>query len=266
MQQISKQSGNRSVGSVSFSRHIILSFSLALLIILLGNNGTVQAADATKPTEVEMGAVMERHYEVAILSHDALIQGDLEKMRRRLLRIVKQELPASAPKSWRPRHARLHEAARSASGISSMESAGSVMGDVAEACGACHAALGVGNIYFWPAPPDEDDKFKTAMRTHQWATERLWEGVTGPFEEAWPRGAEALADIRLFEDDGDDTVKSSLRAREGKLREMGRKAKAATGLHERALIYGRLLTTCAGCHKEAGVSIVPAKSIPPWQE
>jgi len=265
MQQISKQSGNRSIGSVSFYRHIILSFSLALLIILFGNNWTVQAADATKPTEAEMGAVMEGHYEVAILSHDALIQGDLEKMRRRLARIVKQELPARAPKSWRSLHARLHEAARGASRISSLESAGSVMGDVAEACGTCHAALGVGNIYFWPAPPDEDDKLKTAMRTHQWATERLWEGVTGPFEEAWPRGAEALADIRLFADD-DDTVKISLRAREAKLRKMGRKAKEATGLHERALIYGRLLTTCAGCHQEAGVSIVPAKSIPPWQE
>jgi len=253
------------MGSVPFYRHIIIPFSLALLSLLHGNTGTVGAAETTKPTEAEMVAVMEGHYEVAILSQDALIQGDLEKVRSRLARIVKQELPASAPQSWGPYHTRLHEAARSASRISSLESAGSVMGDVAEACGACHAALGVGNIYYWPAPPDQDDKFKTAMRTHQWAVERLWEGVTGPFEEAWPRGAEALAVIRLFEDDG-DTVKGSLQAREDELRDMGRKAKATTGLHERAVIYGRLLATCAGCHQEAGVSIVPAKSIPPWQE
>ena len=265
MCKISKQSTKKFIGTLLSSRHIILSFSFALLIVFFGNTGTVGAADETRPTEAEMSAVMERHYEVAILSHDALIQGDLEKMRSRLARLAKQELPAGAAKTWKSRHARLHEAASSASKISSLESAGSVMGDVAEACGACHAALGVGNIYYWPAPPDEDDKLKTAMRTHQWATERLWEGVTGPFEEAWPRGAEALAEISLFDAVG-DTVTSDLRAREAVLRDMGRRAKAATGLEERADIYGRLLSTCAGCHQEAGVSIIPAKSIPPWQE
>jgi cytochrome c553 len=213
-----------------------------------------------------MVAVMEWHYKAAILSHDALIQGDLEKMRTRLARIIEKSLPASAPKSWRPHHARLHKAALSGvSGITSLDSAGSVMGDVAEACGACHAALKVGNIYFWPAPPDKDDKFKTTMRTHQWASERLWEGVTGPFEEAWPRGAEAMAATRIFKD-GRDTVKASLRAREAELRKMGRKAKAATGLHQRAVIYGRLLSTCARCHQEAGVTIEPAKTTTPWQE
>ncbi len=265
MHQISKQSGNRSIGAVPFSRHIIIFFSLALLSLLPGNSGIVSATDTIKPTEAEMVAVMEGHYEVAILSHDALIQGDLEKVRSRLTRIVKQELPASAPQSWRPHHTRLHEAVRGASRISSLESGGSVMGDVAEACGACHTALDVGNIYYWPAPPEGDDEFETTMRTHQWATERLWEGVTGPLKEAWPRGAEALANIRLFEDLG-DSIKDSLRKREDKLRGMGRKAKAAKGLHERAVIYGQLLTTCAGCHQELGITIKPAKSIPPWQE
>lgn len=265
MHQISRPASNITMRSASFSRPLLLSFSLALLIVLFGNKGTVEAADKRKPTEAEMSPLMERHYQTAISSHDALIQGDLEKLRGRLARIIKEELPSSAPESWKPHHARLHEAARRASGISSLESGGSVMGDVAEACGACHTALGVGNIYYWPAPPEGDDKFETVMRTHQWATERLWEGVTGPLKEAWPRGAEALADIRLFEDLG-DSIKDSLRKREDKLRALGRKAKAAKGLHERAVIYGQLLTTCAGCHQELGITIKPAKSIPAWQE
>ena len=117
MHQISKQSGKRSIGSVSFSRHIILSFSLALLIVMFGNNGTVLAAGTRKPTEAEMVTLMERHYEAAILSHDALIQGDLEKVRGRLARIVKRELPSSAPENWKPHHARLHEAARGQSRV-----------------------------------------------------------------------------------------------------------------------------------------------------
>lgn len=265
MHHISKAARNITIKSILFSRLTILSFSLALLIVMFGNGGIVDAAERKKPTEGEMVPLMERHYEAAILSHDALIQGDLKKMRGRLARIVKEELPSNAPESWKPHHARLHEAARSASRISSIESGGSVMGDVAEACGACHIALDVGNIYYWPAPPDKDDKFETVMRTHQWATERLWEGVTGPLKEAWPRGAEALADIRLFEDLG-DSIKDSLRKREDKLRAIGRKAKAAKDLHDRALIYGQLLTTCAGCHQELDITIKPAKSTPPWQE
>ncbi len=244
----------------------LILFSLTLFLILSANSGGVQAVEPTGPTEIEMVTLMERHYEVTILAHDALIQGDLEKMRSQLSRIVEQTLPASAPPSWRPHHVRLQEAATSgASRMSSLASAGSVMANVAEACGSCHAALKVSNIYYRPAPPAKDDQLKTAMRTHQWASERLWEGVTGPLEEAWPRGADALADIRLFATNG-ETVKGSLRVREDELREMGRKAKTTTGLHERAAIYGRLLTTCAGCHQEAGVTIAPAKAIPLWQK
>jgi hypothetical protein len=60
-------------------------------------------------------------------------------------------------------------------------------------------------------------------------------------------------------------VEEGLRARDADLRDLGRLAEVMTGLHERALVYGRLLATCADCHREAGVTIKHDKSIPPWQ-
>ena len=265
MHQISKQSGSRTISPVLFPTSRFLSFALALMIAPPGYSVPTQAASTAKLTEVEMVALMEQHYNAAISSHDALIRGDLKTLRSQLAKISTQELPAAAPQSWRPHHTRLREAARSAASVSSLDTAATVMSAVTEACGACHAAAGAGKIYFWPAPPDKDNKLKTAMRTHQWATERLWEGVTGSLDEAWNRGAAVLAEARVFSDKR-DTVKSTLLAREAELRKMGQTAKETTGLHERAIIYGQLLATCAECHQEAGVSIKDTKSIPPWQQ
>jgi len=265
MHHISKQYDIRTIGPVLFPTSRLLSFILTLVIAPLGYSGPIQASNAKELTEVEMVALMEAHYNAAILSHDALIRGDLKTLRNQLARIRKQELPTAAPQSWKPHHTRLRETASGAASVASLDNAASVMGAVAEACGACHAAVGVDKIYFWPAPPDKDNKLKTAMRTHQWATERLWEGVTGPLDEAWNRGAAALAEARVFSQKR-DSVTSSLLEREAALQEEGRMAKGATELHKRAIIYGHLLTTCAECHEEAGVAIKPSKSIPPWRQ
>lgn len=260
MRQIRKQS----IKSVLFPQKKILLFALMLVIGLYGHDGMATAAYADM-TEAEKVTFMENHYTEAMFSHDALIQGDLEMLRTRLAKLAEQELPASAPKSWKPHHDRLIKAASRATRVATLKDAASVMADVGEACGACHKALGVRQMYYWPAEPTGGDKLAKAMRTHQWATERLWEGVTGPFEEAWGRGAEALSDVRVFEKEK-EKVKSSLLKLEAELRDLGLQAKATTGLHYRAELYGRLLVTCAKCHREAGITIKPAKPIPPWQK
>lgn len=258
MHQTRSQSSTRAVISSSTTRHL-----KTLLILLLGSNAMLATAKSAELTEVEMVAVMEGHYHAAISGHDALIRGDIETLRSRLAKIEGQSLPTAAPKSWRPYHAELRKAAQSAAMVTDLEGAASVMVAVTEACGTCHAALGVEKIYFWPAPPDAEDTIKTTMNTHQWATERLWEGVTGPWDNAWDRGTAALAKTQIFE--AGDAVTNSLRAREAALRELGQQAQETSGLHERALIYGRLLNTCAGCHQEAGISIQFAPP-PPWEQ
>lgn len=200
-----------------------------------------------------MVAVMEGHYTSAIAAHDALIRGDLATLRARLGELATQALPTGAPQTWRPLHARLQSAARESARATTLEAAGPAMGGVVEACGACHQTLGTGPIYRRPLPSEGTTQVEQAMLGHQWATERLWEGITGPREEAWHRGAAAIAARRVFAEGAGTTP--ALLAREAALRSAGQSAMSTAGLHERAMAYGQLLSTCADCHREALVPL-----------
>ncbi len=207
------------------------------------------AAEPAPLTEVEMVAIMENHYLSAISAHDSLIRNDLPAFRGHLARLAGQELPSNAPEGWKAPHGKLRDAARGAEGATELARAGAVMGEVAGACGACHVGHINGPLYQDPAAPLGADAVSDGMMSHQWATERLWEGVTGPRDDAWTRGAAALAQSSVFV----DAPGSSLHEREQALRTMGEEARSANTLAVRTAAYGRLLATCAACHDDAGV-------------
>jgi hypothetical protein len=222
---------------------------------------TAAAAPARdRPTEVEMVASMEAHYGVVILAHDALLQGNLEDFRAQLALAPEQELPPNAPAEWLPLHERLQDAAREGEKVSDLTMAATTLASVVLACGTCHAALDTGPVYPAPAPDDGEDAVKIAMLDHQWVTERLWEGVTGPWNNAWERGADALSVVEVFgEEDLAVSLSDDLRRREQELREIGEEAKTTIALDERAALYGRLLSTCGECHQAAEVTFEAPK-------
>jgi cytochrome c553 len=200
-----------------------------------------------------MVGAMEAHYSVVILAHDALLQGQLEAFREQLALVGDQELPEGSPAHWLPFHARLKAAALEGSTAVDLDSAASALAQVVFTCGSCHSALEVGQIYAAPAPDDGEDALETAMLDHQWATERMWEGVTGPWDLAWQRGAEAMATTTVFGDaDPDLVLTDDLLQREAALRAIGEQAGQTTDLAERAALYGQLLATCGACHQQIG--------------
>ena len=207
-----------------------------------------------RPSEVQMVAAMEAHYSVVILAHDALLQGDLDMFRSQLALVRGHELPANSPEEWSPLHEQLRAAAGRGAEVGDLDAAAEALAAVVLACGTCHAAQGGGPVYPAPAPDDGANALEAAMRDHQWATERLWEGVTGPWDNAWERGADALAVTQLFDGPDSEVVLSDdLRRRAEQLREIGRLARTTTALDERAALYGRLLSTCGECHQAIGV-------------
>lgn len=206
-----------------------------------------------RPSEVEMIAWMEAHYRAVILAHDALLQGNLEAFKSQLALVPRQELPPRSPEEWRPFQARLHAAASEGEMVADLDSAATTLASVVLACGTCHSALGSGPIYPAPAPQERSHVLEDAMLEHQWVTERMWEGVTGPWDDAWERGATALAEIQIFGNLGPEFIVSDeLRRREQELREIGEEAKITIGLDARAALYGRLLSTCGDCHRQIG--------------
>jgi cytochrome c553 len=244
--------------------------ALLVLAIVFACGGSDEApapapkSDRAGPTDVEMVAAMEAHYTSAIVAHDALIQGDVAAFRMHLGELDSHALPSNSPDVWKPFDGQLHAAARKARETGDLAAAANVMGMVTLACGSCHQSVGGGPVY--PVPPldSESQQLAAQMREHQWATQLLWDGVTGPSGYAWERGAVELAATRIFADgDVPDAPDDSLLAREAELRGLGKEAIATVSLADRASLYGRMLATCGGCHQAAGVKLPPYKSAPP---
>ncbi len=222
--------------------------SIALIVLFAMGSGCrgPDPAPQTEPTftEVDKVNLMEQHYESAITAHDMVIQGNLPSFREHLAEVAAQSLPARAPADWRAPHRTMQEAAGGAATADDLASAAIVMGAVVGACGSCHEALGQGPVYRKPSPPKSEDPLKEQMLAHQWATERLWEGITGPWNEAWRRGVEAVAKSSVFPTGSDPALIEF----ENALRRVGEEASLSTGLSARSAAYGKLLATCAACH------------------
>lgn len=241
------------------------SFAICLLVACKPSPEDAPPAAEEEPeglTEVERVALMEGHYTTAISAHDALIRGDLDAVRYHLLRLEGQVLPRQAPDSWGPFNQRMREAAGGISGVSEIEGAAPVMAGVVEACGVCHMTVELGDVYRRPLFP-EGSGLEVAMRGHQWASERLWEGVTGPWDYSWNLGAQELLETDVFQRAADQRS-DSLVEQEALVRGIAQSALDTADLHERAEIYGRLLTTCAACHRQVGVTfdVDPSGSAP----
>lgn len=246
---------------------MLLGAILHGLVIVLGCGGDAEddlefepSSDAEGPTEVEMVAAMEAHYSSTILAHDALIQGDLSEFRAQLAETSAHELPANSPELWKPFETQLRDAATKAVEATNLSKAAKTMAEVVLACGACHQGVGTGPIYPAPAPRDGDNPVQQSMLEHQWATERLWEGITGPWDNAWERGSAALAETRVFSDlESAEARDESLLVREAALRSLGEDAKTTSNPRDRAELYGRLLATCGDCHQAMNVKLPPYK-------
>ena len=215
-------------------------------------------AEPEGPSEVELVAWMEAHYTAAILAHDALVEGDLDTFRARLAELDTHELPENSPESWKPLDAQLHAAAVQARNASDLDTAAGTMAAVATACGACHEGTARGPVYPTPPVGEADGPTQESMRNHEWAVLMLWNGVTGPSEYAWDRGAAGLAETRIFGDaEAAPPDDPRLLALEVAMRDLGAEAKTTTSLADRATLYGRMLAICGDCHQALAVDPLP---------
>ena len=161
-----------------------------------GGEGATRAEQAG----VAASASMESHYSVVVLAQDALVLGDVERFGSLLAIVADQPLSDGIPPHWRPFYVQLKAAARQGAGVADLDAAASAFAHVVLSCGSCHGALGMGPMEsVYPARPRaENDVVEAAMRDHGWASQRLWEGIIGPQNDAWKRGARALATQEVF--------------------------------------------------------------------
>ncbi len=203
-----------------------------------------------RPTDPPMSdenhkARMQRHFEDASAMKEAVIDGDLETLVERAQWVVEHEAPADYPVAWQPHVVQLVEAARGAGAATDVTAAAARTADLAGNCGRCHRAVGAQPTFEDPMAPMGDE---SVMARHQWAADRMWEGIIGPSEHAWTRGTAEFAAVPGCAVDPEAPLSEYMGELCTKIGALGAKAASAKSLDDRVRTYGAFLETCAACH------------------
>jgi cytochrome c553 len=200
------------------------------------------------PASAKIGDVMLDHFLITSWARDAVIAGLLEPMKGPLNALADYRYDGIPVAGWAPQLAQLQAAARLTSTAATLETAAMGVATMARMCGECHMEKHAGPV-IPPVPESNEtarpDSVPERMDRHMWATELLWEGLTGPSDKVWKAGADMLvrAPERL-----DQELPAAFDADLREIRGLGEQARGASTLEERADVMGLLIATCADCH------------------
>jgi hypothetical protein len=200
--------------------------------------------DRHEQTVVEMG----RHDAEAIRMRTAVIDGDLAKLRQAAAELASR-LPIPGVGDRHDGHqAQLKSVSSRLAGITTLELAGTSVGELAVACGSCHSKVGI-----LPPPPSEmpnGEEWESAMARHAWAADEMWTGLVWKSDarfrhavEVW--NATSLAQPHTAED---KRFTPEVLALEDRVHNLAEAAASKTEPSRRAALYGEMLATCSACH------------------
>jgi len=218
--------------------------------------GAAEPSRPAKPDPDAPGARFERDmmmrfhmhasFDLARAVERVLIRGKLEDARPLAAALASAaEPPGLAP--WAAQLALVRTRAQAVAGAPGIDEACRGAARLAEACARCHIdTRAQAEFQSPPAAPEDRDTVTARMARHQWAVNRIWEGMVGGADDAWTAGLEVLATTPLpwpkIEPE-----RAKLASRLQQLAVQAKRVPAA-GLADRARIYGDILVTCAACH------------------
>lgn len=234
--------------------HHIFSFQLSLFTLLAASTCGGTQSTSTSSNSGPQGEArvtdMHSHFDDINEIQLSLISGNLLQANNKA-KAVRSSFSGSSPDNWAPFIERILKAAESLEGAVDLQDAAQDAATMAATCGSCHKSQGVLVVQHQAVPPPvEDDRFSNFMVQHRWATDRLWEGLIGPSDDAWRAGVKVLAITELSIEDVDERliVTPEIVATLNQLRSDAAVAGDANSPEEREKLYGSLLGSCAGCH------------------
>jgi mono/diheme cytochrome c family protein len=209
------------------------------------------AASKADAGSEEITDFMAEHFAVATWARDAVINGNLDALRRPLRALADYRYASVAPGGWLGSIAKLQQAAGLTADAETLDVAAAGVAAMGRVCGSCHREQG-GGPHFAGAERERSrptsDTLGTRMVRHMWAADRFWEGLTGPSDDAWQAGAEALAHAPEAPPRADPPLPPRFVAALQNVRTLGQRALEASSDEERANVYGAFLASCAACH------------------
>ncbi len=194
---------------------------------------------------------MAEHFAVATWARDAVINGNLDALRRPLRALASYPYASVAPGGWLSAIAKLQQAARLTADAKTLDLAATGVATMGRICGECHREHGQGPVFVGSSPRSgaaTSDTFGARMARHMWAADRMWEGLTGPSDQSWRDGAKALAQAPEAPPRTDPPLPPRFSEALLQVRALGQRAGEAESLEDRANVYAVFLASCAGCH------------------
>jgi hypothetical protein len=191
--------------------------------------------------------IMQAHFKDALLIRQAVIAGTPENAAEPALALTHVQDAEHLPESWRGFVERMQEVAGRIKDSTLVSRAAAATADLGVSCGLCHQQRGGPQASKEPAPA-EGTTIESRMQRHAWATERLWEGLYVPSDDAWNAGARALS-AAPFPSEVLNNGGVHARSAAGDFARLVVKAPAKQTPRDRAGLYAELLLTCGACHQ-----------------
>jgi mono/diheme cytochrome c family protein len=200
---------------------------------------------------------MYEHFEGATEVHSALVRGDMATARSAARWLATHEELSQLPPGSDGLLAEMRMYAQRVSAASDLASAAQATSQLGRVCGSCHAQYDVDPQFFLGTAAPRGRGTQAEMARHVWASERMWQGMVGPLDQAWREGARELREGWLDPQEVVSNPGDRAKVHElvRKVYEIGTRAEKAPEPRERAELYGSFLTTCIDCHRLTGAVI-----------
>lgn len=235
-------------------KSMITNLWLAVILVLALITFAFRPSLAQEAADEELSNVadhMHEHLTRISTIKAAIVAGQLTGVREPAIWLADHETVAGLPADFEPYVAQMKSYARHVIEARDLVSAANAVSQMARTCGNCHLVNGVELEFGYDRAPREDlEDVVTHMQRHQWAADRLWEGLIGPSDSAWARGADMLIDVPLNSDDVTTTTEQF-----DEISKMARRIHALGGIgtetvtpDARSELYGEVIGLCANCH------------------
>jgi len=200
---------------------------------------------------------MHEHLNRITTIKSSIIRDDLQGVREPASWLAEHDAVPGLPSNYAPYVELMRVYARQVVAATDIKSAAESVSRMARTCGNCHLVNHIELEFGFDTMPEDWADTITHMQRHQWAVDRLWEGLIGPSDVAWSRGSEMLVDVPLSPVDFIDAATdgadlAALDESAHRVHVLGGRGTNTRTPDARSTLYGELLGLCAECHTRLG--------------
>ncbi len=235
-----------------------LRFASLLSLILLVSVPYISFAQSESDDELStVAAHMHEHLARISMIKSFIIADNLDGVREPATWLAEHDSVPGLPENFEPYVELMRVYARQVVEALDLKSAADSVSRMARNCGNCHLVNNIELEFGFDTKPADLADSITHMQRHQWAADRLWEGLIGPSDVAWGRGTDMLVDVPLHSTDVmndttsevDSDMIDQIAHRVHLLGGQGTITRTPDG---RSDLYAELLGLCADCHTMLG--------------